>query len=140
MSPVLWTKIRRGLSAGRVQSVAVKLIVEKEKEIQKFVPQESWTLKTNLEYKNSSLACELIKDAGKSVELPTLADAESMVKTLTSHMNPEIKTNEKTGSLIHTYTADSHFSLTDIGEKTTTRNPAAPFTTSTLQQAGASRL
>lgn len=118
----------------------MKLIVEKEKEIQKFVPQESWTLKTNLEYKNSSLACELIKDAGKPVELATLADAESMVKTLTSHLTPEVKTNEKTGSLIHTYPADSHFALTDIGEKTTTRNPAAPFTTSTLQQAGASRL
>ena len=63
-----------------------------------------------------------------------------MVKTLAKSLTPEITTNEKTGSLIHTYPADCQFTLTDIGEKTTTRNPAAPFTTSTLQQAGASRL
>lgn len=116
------------------------MIVEKEKEIQGFKPEQSRTLKTNLLYQKSSLSCELIKDAGKSVELPTLAAAESMVKTLTSSLTPEIKANEKTGWLIHTYPADCHFTLTDIGEKTTTRNPAAPFTTSTLQQAGASRL
>ena len=116
------------------------MIVEKEKEIQKFVPEESWMLRTTLAYKNSSLLCELVKDAGKSVELRTLADAESMIKTLTNHLTPEVKTNEKTGWLIHTYAADCNFTLTDIGEKTTTRNPAAPFTTSTLQQAGASRL
>lgn len=116
------------------------MIVEKEKEIQKFEPEESWTLRTNLAFKNSSLLCELTKDAGKNVELSKLADAEAMVKTLTTNITPQITTNEKTGSLIHTYSADCQFTLTDIAEKTTTRNPAAPFTTSTLQQAGASRL
>lgn len=140
VSPVLWTKIRRGLSAGRVQSVAVKMIVEKEREIQNFKPEESWTLKTDLIHDSSSLSCELNKDAGKSVKLHNLADAEAMVKSLTSNLTPQVETNEKTGHLIHSYPADCSFSLTDIGEKTSTRNPSAPFTTSTLQQAGASRL
>lgn len=140
VSPVLWTKIRRGLSAWRVQSVAVKMIVEKEREIQNFKPEESWTLRANLTHNKSTLSCELTKDAGKSVDLRTLADAESMVKTLTSDLNPQIETNEKTGWLVHTYPASCNFSLVDIGEKTSARNPSAPFTTSTLQQAGASRL
>ena len=116
------------------------MIVEKEREIQDFKPEESWTLRANLTHEKSSLSCELTKDAGKSVDLRTVADAEAMVKTLTNTVNPEIKTNEKTGWLIHTYPADCRFSLTDIGEKTSARNPSAPFTTSTLQQAGASRL
>lgn len=140
VSPVLWTKIRRGLSAWRVQSVAVKMIVEKEREIQNFKPEESWSLRAHLAHKNSSILCELNKDAGKAVELKTLADAEAMVKTITSDLNPKIETNEKTGWLVHTYPAHSNFTLTDIVEKTSARNPAAPFTTSTLQQAGASRL
>lgn len=140
VSPVLRTKIRRGLSAGRVQSVAVKMIVEREREIQAFKPEESWKLTTTLKHKESLLSCELTKDAGKAVVLSTIADAESMVKTLTSTNNPQIQTNEKTGRLVHTYPADCNFTLTDIGEKTTTRNPAAPFTTSTLQQTAAGRL
>ena len=140
VSPVLWTKIRRGLSAGRVQSVAVKMIVEREREIQAFKPEESRKLTTNLLHKEFSLSCELTKDAGKAVVLSTLADAEAMVKTLTSASSPQVQTNEKTGWLIHTYPAHCNFTLTDIGEKTTTRNPAAPFTTSTLQQTAAGRL
>jgi len=116
------------------------MIVEKEREIQNFKPEESWTLKANLIYDTSSLSCELHKDAGKPVTLSTIADAEAMVKTLTTRMNPDVKTNEKSGRLIHTYSADCRFSLVDIGEKTSARNPSAPFTTSTLQQAGAGRL
>ena len=123
-----------------MQSVAVKMIVEKEREIQNFKPEESWSLRAHLAHKNSSILCELNKDAGKAVELKTLADAEAMVKTITSDLNPKIETNEKTGWLVHTYPAHSNFTLTDIVEKTSARNPAAPFTTSTLQQAGASRL
>lgn len=116
------------------------MIVEKEKEIQNFKPEESRTLRANLKHEKHTLSCELTKDAGKSVELRTVADAEAMVKTLTNHLTPEVKTNEKTGWLIHSYVADCRFSLTDIGEKTSARNPSAPFTTSTLQQAGANRL
>ncbi len=116
------------------------MIVEKEREIQNFKPEESWTLKANLKHEKFTLSCELHKDAGKSVDLRTIADAEAMVKTLTSTLNPEIKANEKSGWAVHTYPADCRFTLTDITEKTSARNPAAPFTTSTLQQAGAGRL
>lgn len=116
------------------------MIVEKEREIQNFKPEESWTLRSSLIYDKHTLSCELHKDAGKPVDLRSLTDAESMVKTLTNHLSPEVKTNEKSGWLIHHYPANCNFTLTDIGEKTSARNPSAPFTTSTLQQTGANRL
>ena len=69
VSPVLWKKIRKGLSAGRVQSVAVKLIVEREREIMAFKPEESWKLKVKLEAKSMEFFAELTKIDGKNKKL-----------------------------------------------------------------------
>jgi len=63
VSPVLWKKIRKGLSAGRVQSVAVKLIVEKEREIKDFIPEESWKISVQLTYGKATFKAELHKIA-----------------------------------------------------------------------------
>jgi DNA topoisomerase-1 len=69
VSPVLWKKIRKGLSAGRVQSVAVKLIVEREREIIAFKPEESWRLKVKLEAKGMEFYSELLKLGGKNKKI-----------------------------------------------------------------------
>lgn len=81
MSPVLWKKVQPGLSAGRVQSVAVKLLVEREREIRAFVPQESWKITANLDH-TQPFAIELSKVSGKKF---TAKNIESVQKFLESH-------------------------------------------------------
>lgn len=83
VSPVLWEKIQRGLSAGRVQSVAVRLIVEREREILAFVKEESWKIRTNLKTeKEENIIVELSKIQGKAKTLKDLVSVQKYLATL----------------------------------------------------------
>ncbi|RBQ30098.1 type I DNA topoisomerase [Aliarcobacter vitoriensis] len=110
LSPLLWKKVRYGLSAGRVQSVAVRIIVERENEIREFIPEEYWKIKAD--FINPELKSELAKQNGKNVKI----------------------SNEQEALKIEASLNQGIYQLIDIEEKDSTRNPAAPFTTSTLQQ------
>jgi len=110
LSPLLWKKVKYGLSAGRVQSVAVRIIVDKEREIRAFISEEFWKIK--LDFKNPSLKAELAKIDGKTAKIK----------------------NEKEAFAIKDNCEKGDYLLADIEEKESKRNPAPPFTTSTLQQ------
>ncbi len=110
LSPLLWKKVRYGLSAGRVQSVAVRIIVEKEREIKAFNPEEFWKIK--LDFTNPNFRAELAKINGKTKKVK----------------------NEKEATDIKTSCELGQYLLNNIEEKQSKRNPAPPFTTSTLQQ------
>jgi DNA topoisomerase-1 len=121
ISPLLWDKIRRGLSAGRVQTVALRLIVEREREIRAFVKQEYWTIDAELHAKKPPLLrAHLAKIAGKAVEkdIADQASAEAIVANLdgASYRVQSVTTREKK------------------------RNPVPPFITSTLQQEASRKL
>ncbi|KKW29815.1 MAG: topoisomerase I protein [Parcubacteria group bacterium GW2011_GWA2_52_8] len=125
LSPFLWKKVRRGLSAGRVQSVALRLIVEREREIKKFKAQEYWTVEAKLKKSedddNQAFIAKLHSVDGKALQkfdLGAQKDADQIVKALKK----------------------SEFQVTDIRQKEARRFPAAPFTTSTLQQEAARKL
>ncbi len=115
LSPFLWKKIARGLSAGRVQSVAVRLVVEREREIEKFVPQEYWTIVATL-FKDSEFVATLIKKDGEVLD-------QLAIK------------NEKEAQKIITDLNGADYQVSNIEKKELKRNPWPPFTTSTLQQA-----
>jgi DNA topoisomerase-1 len=112
LSPVLWKKVRTGLSAGRVQSVAVRLVVEREREIQAFNAASSFKVTAVFIANGAELPAEL------SVKLPDEAAAKAWLEAV----------------------AGADFSVTNIETKPATRNPSAPFTTSTLQQEASRRL
>ncbi|MEK7153152.1 MAG: type I DNA topoisomerase [Patescibacteria group bacterium] len=112
LSPVLWKKVRTGLSAGRVQSVAVRLIVEREREIRSFETQSSFRVVAVFSIGDQELKAEL------ATKLPTKDDARSFLEAA----------------------AQAIFAVEDISTKPGSRNPGAPFTTSTLQQEAARRL
>lgn len=113
LSPVLWKKVRPGLSAGRVQSVAVRLIVEREREIEAFTPDVTFKV----------TAVFTLKD---STELP-------------AELNSRLKTEDQAADLLNHIKGRS-FSVDGIEKSPATRNPSAPFTTSTLQQEASRRL
>jgi len=116
LSPLLWRKVRRGLSAGRVQSVAVRLIVEKEKEIEKFKPIEYWEIFVDLKtLKSKTLRVALQKINNKKAEVGNKKVAGEVVDNLNK----------------------SDYRVLDIVKKEVRKNPYPPFTTSTLAQAGA---
>ncbi len=112
LSPVLWKKVRRGLSAGRVQSVAVRLIVEREREIKDFKPESSFKVSAIFEAGKHQLAAEL------SEKIANLTSSKKFLE----------------------HAAKADFSVVNIEQKPGKRNPGAPFTTSTLQQEAARRL
>ena len=120
MSPVLWKKVRRGLSAGRVQSVAVKLIVDREEEIAHFIPEEYWNIYATLidEKSKKTFEAKFYGKNGKKVEIHSQQEVEEIVKTL-----------EKATYIIDTIKK---------GQKK--RTPAPPFTTSTMQQEASRKL
>ncbi len=119
LSPLLWEKIARGLSAGRVQSVAVRLISEREKEIRAFVPEEFWDVAAELDtHKGDRVKYEVKKHGDKAFEPKTGAEAEVAVTALRS------------GS----------YKVIAREDKPTSSKPSAPFITSTLQQAASTRL
>ncbi len=119
VSPLLWKKIARGLSAGRVQSVAVRLVVDREREIKAFVPEEFWDLHADLKTHGSdNLRMQVAKQAGKSFKPINQTQAQAAVDSL-QHAD---------------FVVDSRES------KPTKSKPSAPFITSTLQQAASTRL
>ncbi|MFA5146149.1 MAG: type I DNA topoisomerase [Candidatus Omnitrophota bacterium] len=122
LSPLLWKKVSRGLSAGRVQSVAVRLIVEREDEIKLFKPQEYWDIEADLKRRADSekdrFRAKLDKYRGKAIEICRKEDAERAVETLKREV----------------------YVVSDIRETKKKKNPYPPFTTSKLQQEAFNKL
>lgn len=141
VSPVLWEKIQRGLSAWRVQSVAVRLIVEREREILAFVKEESWKIRTNLKTtKEENIIAELTKIGGKAKTLKDIVSVQKYLATLwVAVANLEAKEDKK-GNLSIDLNLVTPFSLVSQEQKASKRSPGAPFTTSTLQQEASRKL
>jgi DNA topoisomerase-1 len=121
LSPFLWKKIAKGLSAGRVQSVAVRLIVEREEEIRKFKPEEYWSIHADLKTKKGlieALLTHIGETALEKLSIKNEAEAKAIAADLEG----------------------GRFSISNIEKKTTRKNPPPPFTTSTLQQEAAKKL
>ncbi|WP_061213831.1 type I DNA topoisomerase [Syntrophomonas wolfei] len=121
LSPLLWSKIRKGLSAGRVQSVALKLICDREEEIKNFIPQEYWTIDAIFDAarsKNSQFTARLASCQGKKIEI----------------------NNEKEVAAIGEYLQGVSFTVLKVERKEKRKNPNPPFITSTLQQEASRRL
>ena len=141
VSPVLWKKVRKGLSAWRVQSVAVKLIVEKEREIKDFKPVESWKIsilmKCELDWKKYSFKSLLSKVDGKVKKFKSIEDVQKVLSTLYSDINSLKTWENKAWNLVLSKTEKLDFSVVDIIKKDSIRKPWAPFTTSTIQQEAA---
>lgn len=124
LSPLLWKKIRRGLSAGRVQSPALRLIVEREEEIERFVPQEFWRIIANCVHQNTNFEARLTHYANEKLQQFSI-NAETQ-----AHEVQDKLIKEANGTLV----------VKDIEKKKRKRNPYAPFITSTLQQEAARKL
>ena len=120
ISPVLWKKVKRGLSAGRVQSVAVKLIVDREEEIEEFIPEEYWNIYANLEEKETKkeFQAHFFGKEGKKQEIHSQEEVDEIIKAI------------KNGKYI----------ITEVKKGERKRNPAPPFTTSTMQQEASRKL
>jgi len=121
LSPILWRKLPGAKSAGRVQSVALRLICEREAEIEKFIPREYWDVKLELEHDKTKFLAKL-----------THADGEKLDKFSLN--------NEGSANKVVKHITGQPVSVTNITEKQSKRNPYAPFTTSTLQQEAARKL
>ncbi|TWG89919.1 DNA topoisomerase-1 [Luteimonas sp. J16] len=124
LSPVLWRKIKAGLSAGRVQSPALRMIVEREEEIEAFKPREYWTIEAACAHPSQPFNARLVKLDGQKVEQFTITDAA------TAEAARERIAAAAKGSL----------HVTDVASKERKRRPSPPFTTSTLQQEAARKL
>lgn len=137
LSPVLWNKIRRGLSAGRVQSVALRLLVEREKEIAAFVPDEYWEVDVALSVDAKKDPKELFKDGAfpKSFTQDVLVARVTEVKNKSYQPKSAADVDHVVASL-----KKSHYTISAIEQKERKRSSLPPFTTSTLQQASANRL
>ena len=120
ISPILWKKVKRGLSAGRVQSVAVKLIVDREEEIEKFIPEEYWNITAQLLEPKTEKTFEanFYGKEGKKLELHSKKDVDNIIKQI-----------EK-----------GQYIVTDVKKGEKKRTPAPPFTTSTMQQEASRKL
>ena len=120
LSPLLWKKVARGLSAGRVQSVAVKLVVDREKEIRAFIPDEYWTLHADMVLPDSgeALRFEVVQKEGKKFRPVSQSETQQSVDALTGQI----------------------YKVTNREDKPSSSKPSAPFITSTLQQAASTRL
>ena len=134
VSPVLWKKIRKWLSAGRVQSVAVKLIVEKEREIIDFKPVESWKISITLKHWAKKFKTTLSKINGKVKKIKSKEDVEKILSTLFDDITKLKETKNKKDNLVLSAVDSLDFKLVDSVKKDSKRQPWAPFTTSTLQQ------
>ncbi|MBQ7969487.1 MAG: type I DNA topoisomerase [Treponema sp.] len=118
LSPILWSKVKNGLSAGRVQSVALRLICEREKEVEEFLPEEYWSLEADFQKGKTTFTAALVKYKGETPELKN----ESVVNDIVEQIK------------------NSPCVVTSIKKTEKTVKPKAPFTTSKLQQAAANKL
>lgn len=119
LSPLLWSKIRKGLSAGRVQSVAVRLVVDREDEINAFISEEYWTVEAELKTaRGDSLTARLVGVDGSKASIGNSNEADGIARRA-----------EK-----------AHYTVTEVRRRERLRNPAAPFTTSSLQQEASRRM
>ncbi|MGI6225050.1 MAG: type I DNA topoisomerase [Peptococcales bacterium] len=113
LSPLLWRKVKKGLSAGRVQSVAVRMICEREEEINNFIPEEYWSLLAKLRLPSKkAIEAKLAKKDNKKIEIKSQTEMDNVLKELKG----------------------KQFEIKQVKKQKKTRNPAAPFTTSSLQQ------
>ena len=118
ISPILWAKVRRGLSAGRVQSVAVKLIVDREEEIEKFIPEEYWNIVVELLKDKEEFKAKLVGIEGKKLELKSKEEVDEVLNII-----------EK-----------AEYIVREVKKAQRKRTPAPPFTTSTMQQEASRKL
>ena len=125
-SPLLWKTVKKGLSAGRVQTVALRLIVEREREIRAFTPVEYWSIVASLEKEGQRFTAKLHQVDGKKVEIPNQAMADGILEDLRA------RGTSRTGW--------APFPVGEVKRRERRKNPAAPFTTSTLQQESAKKL
>lgn len=124
LSPLLWKKIRRGLSAGRVQSPALRMIVEREIEIEAFNPQEYWTIEADLQAEKKNFAARLVLYADEKIKQFSVTNADQAKEIETDLSNH----------------AQGKLTVDKVSKTQRKRNPAAPFTTSTLQQEAVRKL
>jgi DNA topoisomerase I len=117
LSPLLWVKVKNGLSAGRVQSVALRLICEREKEVEDFIPEEYWTLDADFKKGKTAFTAQLVKYKGETPELKSQAMVNEIIDAI----------------------KNSDCTVTSIKKTDKTVRPKPPFTTSKLQQAAANR-
>ncbi|MDR1111207.1 MAG: type I DNA topoisomerase [Deltaproteobacteria bacterium] len=118
ISPILWDKLKRGLSAGRVQSVALRILVDRERAIQAFVPEEYWTVAALFESGSIPFEAQLCRHEGAKIEPRNAEEADRVVQAVSG----------------------AEFSVDEVAAKDRRRQPGPPFTTSTLQQAAYNRL
>ncbi|MEJ2716111.1 MAG: type I DNA topoisomerase [Deltaproteobacteria bacterium] len=119
LSPLLWEKVQYGLSAGRVQSVALRLIVDRQEAIDLFVPEEYWSIVANVEGSSPpAFEAKLVEDGGEKIQIPDAERAASLVSRAGQHP----------------------FEVTEVTRRERTRKPAPPFITSTLQQDASRKL
>lgn len=124
LSPLLWKKIQRGLSAGRVQSPALRMIVEREQEIEKFKAQEYWTIEADLEQEKAKFVSRLTYLHGEKLKQFTITKSDAANKAHDTLMQA----------------ADGRLIVSKIEKKQRKRQPTAPFTTSTMQQEAVRKL
>ena len=124
LSPLLWKKVRAGLSAGRVQSPALRLICERDEEIEKFVPREYWSIESDLNFDSTDFIGKLSRYEGEKIEQFSITDGERAAEV-------EARLTEAAGGKLR---------VEKVQKKERKRNPAAPFTTSTLQQEASRKL
>jgi DNA topoisomerase-1 len=120
LSPFLWKKVKRGLSAGRVQSVAVRLVVDRENEIRAFVPKEYWSIDAKFTAPSSRKVFDaaLVAVDGEKLEIPNQAEADNLLARL----------------------ENAEYTVTSVKKRVTKKQPAPPFITSTLQQEASRKL
>lgn len=118
ISPLLWKKVKKGLSAGRVQSVTVKLIIDRENEIKAFVPEEYWTITLLVAHDGREFEAKFYGRRGEKLELKSESEVQEILKAIEG----------------------AELTVADVKERERLRNPAAPFITSSLQQEAARKL
>ena len=144
LSPLLWKKIRKGLSAGRVQSPALRMIVEREEEIERFEKREYWTIEADLESGGVRFTAKLVRLAGEKVEQFSITDEASARKA--QNRLKDLISSARAPSEVEQGPRDGHggpagtLYVHGVEKKQRRRNPAAPFITSTLQQEAGRKL
>jgi len=131
-SPILWKTVKKGLSAGRVQTVALRLLVERERDIRAFKPQEYWTIAAAMEHDGQKFTARLHAIDDRKVEIHEEAQARAIVS--------DVERLARATAHAAQMRAAFAFPLTEVKRRERRKNPAAPFTTSTLQQEAAKKL